>query len=379
MVQANGARIVIGGSQPGQLSLAENTPQAVTAEYAGLPNQGSAVNLLSLPAGTEGTVSKIQLILHQGGGGMTLDGRLQISYDGGNTFPFDVDLGTLFGTHFSSGDSTDSPWQGACSYLDAIYDYNSYLAVNFRYPIPFSNGVLIRLFNYTSGSPDDNYFCKVTYALGAPASPYRLRSTGATAAANAASGSNITTGSGGWTINNPNVALNNGSNSLLGMSAGANAQLAYLTGKGWIVGLAVMMHQTGADLTWMERDFGFYFDGALQPTLGGAVTTPAAGGAAPNTPHGAGIGSPTIQTSGVEDTFDLGYYGTLLTDWTYLSKPQAIMWSNATERSGTWCAYHDFLGTYGGYKFNESFNLWLLTESRVLTTHEMSWAVLYYQ
>jgi hypothetical protein len=241
-------------------------------------------------------------------------------------------------------------------------------------------------------------------------------------------------------------------------------QLAKLTGfGGWIVGLAyVGQSNTAGNLSHLERDFGWYIDGATAPVAAGSVTTPANGA-----PSGTGIGSPTFLTSGTEDTFDSAWYswalvsatgvvtapsvpssGTALTNnyansvdmyvqaggpisivalngttipmtfapgeshkltvgpgmsitltysgavptWSWViptpvggptqsfSKPRAMVTSNGNlYHNYYYCAFLDMLEGSGGYRFNTSLQAWLLTESRVTTSSNVSWVVLYYK
>jgi hypothetical protein len=426
---------------------------AVT-EYAQMPTPGNSATILSLPAGTAGTVTKLKLILGASGNGVCNDTRLRISYDGGTTYPFDIDVGTLFLIN-GSQNGLYSPNFGACAHLVSQSNTNEMFGC-ITYPIPFTNGILIQVFGGTATDySSTNYWSEATYTIGGSVSAFKLKTSGATFNTNTTSpGTNAVSGANGITLTNPNVGLQGGSLSLTGQAQ--IGQLANITGTGYAVGLSYVAN-CGNSLTVLERNLGWYLDGATPPTPSGSTTTPAHGQIS-----GTQVGSPTFMTSGTEDAFDTAFYmfnnslpvgnvglpafggaipatpisttaytnpggapatvvvsgvvtavaldgvttggttgsytvrpgGTItLTGaspaWTWfynswpnnpiMSSPDAVIMSNGVDRSSFFVAHLDILSSAGGYKFNSSLQLWLLTEGRVTAGNALSWCLLYYQ
>lgn len=438
----------------------ESTMQ--TVEYG--PNPSQIQTIFSASAGTAGVVNKIKITGGPDNG--MLNDWLQISYDGGVTFPFCAELGTLFGAYpgVSATSNTYGAVEAACAHMatqQVASAGNFYSTHIMTYPIPFTNGILIQVFNATEWSYSTAPYAEVTaeYMNSTDVPPFQLQTAGtnqafgvrvtlsaltnssttwtATVASTAALcvGQNVTLASVAGFTTNPNGAqtvasiisgtqytftattsagsytANSGYHYPVTLAAGTNglsltsanlamyqaasgvnasltsaqiAQLASITGRaGWAVGLAYSA-QTTAGYSYLERNFGWYVDGATPPTPSGTTTTPtekslpitamsftgttvtatvsastgigvgqrvtisavqgltnvngywtvsatgtgtvsfivattptgsftAGNGAMLNSsgsPYGTQVGSPSMQTTGTEDTFDSAYY-----DW----------------------------------------------------------------
>jgi hypothetical protein len=434
-------------------------------EYALGPASNASVTLFSSPTGTSGQVSKIKIITE---GGITTSPRLRISYDGGVTFPFDAELATLAGSQGSYfGQYT--PSAASCAHMTVQVDAALNMFFEMTYPVPYSNGVLIQLYSYNTNLSGGLFFSEVTNTplVAGAIPPVRLKCT--STAIGATGASNIATVSGGFTLTNPNVPMNGTSGNL---AQGSIQQMANLTGAGWIAGVSYVDLGSNTNFTSLERNFGWYIDGATPPIPSGTTIQPTNGQIS-----GTQVGSPTLMTSGTEDTFDSAFYGfntsvpvvgggpnpptippygnlssppafpastatpttpnftqndvmtpvdiyigggsitavaidgVLLPNvpsmirlafnetigFTYTGSPSwkwfvettppvapsgtpnAMVMSNMVTRAGVWASHLDLLSSCGGYKFNSSLQLWLLTEGRVTTSHTGTSTVLYYQ
>lgn len=332
--------------------------------------------LFSAPTGTAGVVEKFKII---GSGNVMVNAWLQISYDGGNTFPFVAELGTLFGFYPGVEINGVQPLFASCAHIasqqanapatggpSSAQPYgtigNFYATGMLKYPIPFTNGLLIQAFNPTQFGYAGLYTeASVSYCPAADVPPYQLRCTGtnqsnpvafrigaltyvgSTITCTIASTSCLAAGaniqmdgsSGGLTTNAPTgtqtvtsvlngtqfqftstngtptgsyshatpitfynwtttntagqgITLNNTNLPMYGyifanptaLTTAQVQQLASITGKGWAVGLAYAAQtqttSTTDDLSYLERNFGWYLDGATPPTISGRVTTPGA-------------------------------------------------------------------------------------------------------
>lgn len=443
----------------------ESTMQ--TVEY-GVATTVEVQNIFSASAGTAGVVNKIKIT---GSGAGMAQNWLQISYDGGLTFPFCAELGTLFGAYPGVSSTSQSPYpiEANCAHVatQQVASGSAFYATHIlTYPIPFTSGILIQVFNPCGVlSESEAPYAEVTaeYMNAADVPPFQLRTTGSnllsgtssqfvsltisaltvsgtTWTATVASTSGIvagtsvqlntvagfttnpsgtqtvvsvlsgqqftftaTTSAGSYTANSGTaynwsttqgtygLTLNAANISMYGniygqcaaLTSGQIAQLAHITSTaGWAAGLAYAAN-TPSGLSCLERNFGWYMDGATPPTPSGSTTTPTAinltitamsftgttvtatvsastgigvgqrvlisgvqgltnvngywtvsatgtgtvafvvtttptgsftaGGAvlsSSGSPYGTQVGSPSMQTTGTEDTFDSAYY-----DW----------------------------------------------------------------
>lgn len=332
----------------------ESTMQ--TVEYGVIDTNSAVQNIFSAAAGTAGMVNKIKITGY--GNGMA-NNWLQISYDGGLTFPFCAELGTLFGSYpgASATQQSYAPVEASCAHLatqQVSAPGTTFYAVDtLTFPIPFTNGILIQVFNPTEWTYAVAPYAEVTaeYMNAADVPPFQLRTAGtnqafgvrvvisaltvsgttwtATVASTAglAAGQTVSINSVAGFTTNPNgtqtvasvvngqqftfttttsagtytansgyeypltltqgtngITLNTGNLAMYQAASGVNAaltaaqvaQLAHITGcAGWAVGLAYSA-QTTAGLSYLERNFGWYVDGATPPTPSGSTTTPTA-------------------------------------------------------------------------------------------------------
>lgn len=325
-----------------------------TVEYGGATT-GNIQTLYVQDTGVAGTIRKIKIT---GSGNGMLNGWLQISYDGGQTFPFVAEMGTLFGA-YPGGSSTESfgAWEASCGHLSTQQvagPSSAFYATHIMtLPIPFTNGILVQVFNPTAFSYSEAPYAEITADImpAADVDPMQLCCTGSNSgiiqmaisaltfsgttwtatvvstssivvggsvqlngvtgyttnpsgtqtvasvisstqftftATTGGSGSyggagtlynwTTTQGTNGLTLNLANVAMYG---SIFGDPAALTAaqvgQLAHLTGfAGWAVGLAYVGYNGTNGITYLERNFGWYMDGATPPNPAGSVTTPTA-------------------------------------------------------------------------------------------------------
>lgn len=362
-------------------SLTPYVSQMQTVEYGGALGQ-SIQTVFSADAGTAGVIAKIKITgsaTPSSTDNAMANNWLQISYDGGNTFPFVAELGTLFGANPGNSTTVQSygPWEASCAHLGTQQVAQTslggtaffYAQHTINYPIPFTNGILIQVFNPTgetanSEAPYAEATCQYMNVADVP--PFQLCTAGSIAApgtspqfislpisaltnvgttftATVVSTSAIFVGAtvqlnsvAGFTTNNPSgtqavtavlsgtqftftataatgsytansgtcynwsttytagagngLALQVANASMYGnifgqvtqpIQSNQVAQLANITGNaGWAVGLAYSAVGSGS-LTYLERNFGWYVDGATVPAFGGTVTTPNLGAGAP--------------------------------------------------------------------------------------------------
>jgi hypothetical protein len=301
-------------SPSGQLAQSEgaNTPlvaslnpykiSVATVNNTAGPAPGNSVTLFSSPANTYGIVSKIKLI----GTGNDVLGRLRISYDQGATFAVDAEVGTLWGGYFANQSLAGAPATTASdAHVAATWDEGGQFVGIMNYDIPYSNGILIQI--YAPPAYDLSgavVFSEITYTtLTSPnlVPPYQFRITAASFGTNTATNA-VYNGSTGITLTSPNIANNGGAFS--GLPTTGIAQMANITGKGWVVGMSYLGNTYGTNnQSWMSRGIGWYIDGATPPLPSGSTTTPSRGA-----PNGTQVGSPTIQMTGTEDAFDSAWY-----------------------------------------------------------------------
>lgn len=389
------------GAQPGlpgepgyelrRLSVGGNgyRPAQINTEFAIGPAALSSLTLVNIPAGNSGVVEKFRIT---GNCDLMQEGWLEFSYDGGVTYPFSCDMGVLWGSRPVSASAITSvePVRASCDHMftqqfnDRVSTLSMLVENGMSYPIPFKDGLIIRLKNPTAVSyvSQGIYFeAQVTYCQPSNVWPYQLRSSSANMnTAGLASVNNFTFATGGFTLNSPNVAMNGeNAGSPVALATTDIGQLARVTGPGWVVGLAFCAQtQTNGNVTHLERNFGWYLDGATAPVLGGAITTTTHG-----QPSGPGIGSPTMYTTGTEDTFDAAFYdfahATNAVPHPGYSQRTSMGTANGTsDRGYHYSAFLDVLSSAAGYRYETSMELWLLTETRVTTGSNVGWSVLYY-
>lgn len=154
-----------------------------TVEYGDTTGTNGVQTIFSAAAGTSGVVEKIRIT---GGGNGMLNDWLQISYDGGATFPLIAELGTLFCAYpgGSGAVAGRGPWEASCAHLTtqqaATQGAGFYATHICSYPIPFTNGLLIQVFDPTQFAFSDSPYAEVTvsYCPVAQVPPYQLQCTG---------------------------------------------------------------------------------------------------------------------------------------------------------------------------------------------------------
>ena len=374
----------------------------------------TAVTVFSIPAGTVGVVDKLQFNCD---GNMNAVARLQISYDGGVTFPFDIELGSMMLTHYDNfAPSAVTSYAGhtenfGTAYLGATAGgATTQWAGYLRFPIYFTNGLVVRVLNVnvTVTGTYKEFFAQMSWRqtpLGSFAN-YQLRTN--SVSLSQTNGSNVASvGSGataGYTLTASNVSDNG-----LGVQLGASGigQLASITGKGWVVGYS-LMHYCSAGQAAVGRQHGFYIDADALPTATGTTTTPAHGliygtqvnGSASNLWNSGGGGASPSILGNAEDFFDTGWFANIESrPWsTYipaftdtdgarlLNTTTACILANAQgDTAGSahgkcFKAFADIMAMCDGwgYRFESSMQLWLLAGSFVSVVSTPVGGLFYY-
>src|SRR5882672_7829914 len=128
--------------------LADGLPKMTSVKGGAALNAGQTATLLNIPPGNAqagqknaGVVSKLRFTSSTN---ICIDGWLQISYDGGATFPFVAELGTLFGSRPGHGGLYTNPIMEACAHLSTQQQYSDFyneffFEGDFSFPIPYNN------------------------------------------------------------------------------------------------------------------------------------------------------------------------------------------------------------------------------------------------
>ena len=297
-------------------SLGKYTDQDTVSKYVyGAAPQG-AVNLLTVPAGNAGVVRGLVIMT---GGDMALDGRIQITANQAGSPQFDCDTGTMFAGHFSA-QGTLQPFLAQTRNWTSAYNNFSQMVGMFTHDIPFTNGIVINHFNpnaaggsnWSSGGGDATqmfYELTVETRNSAAVPPYLLSSSACSYGSFAnntnnqtTNGNNLQSNVGGFALTSPDLAFNGPGLTALG--AQQMGQLMSVTGKGWIVGLSYVAHQSTTPPNFLERSFALYRDGNTQPVLGGSYSQGVTG-----LPTGTAVGTWQRASSGTEDMFRTPFYG----------------------------------------------------------------------
>ena len=255
------------------------------------------------------------------GNNPTLDARLQVFYDGLTTPGLDMDLGTLLATH----------WQGQGHSLDLDHlhvemDISNYeLAFLFTFPMPFGSAAKV-VYHYPAGYIEIALvFSMVTYTLGDADPGMRLRSQGYRYA-----DQKVTRAAGDV-------------NTLMQITNPGPGSVVYTSYVGGV-------DTTNSNLTWLERDFAFYIDG--EPT-------------------------PSIRTTGTEDTFDSGWYFNGAANQT-LGRHSFIGTCQPPVQPYCAAMATDWWGKWGGIPFSSTCTVQILTEAAVTTGDTFCGCTLYY-
>ena len=255
------------------------------------------------------------------GNNPTLDARLQVFYDGLTTPGLDMDLGTLLATH----------WQGQGHSLDLDHlhvemDISNYeLAFLFTFPMPFGSAAKV-VYHYPAGYIEIALvFSMVTYTLGDADPGMRLRSQGYRYA-----DQKVTRAAGDV-------------NTLMQITNPGPGSVVYTSYVGGV-------DTTNSNLTWLERDFAFYIDGEI---------------------------TPSIRTTGTEDTFDSGWYFNGAANQT-LGRHSFIGTCQPPVQPYCVAMATDWWGKWGGIPFNSTCTVRILTEAAVTTGDTFCGCTLYY-
>lgn len=277
-----------------------------------------------------GPGSVVSLWMALGGGpGPSLDGRLQVFYDGSSSPAIDIDFGTLLATHWGAGE-----WAGthSCHHVHAEIhspSYNQGFLITF--PMPF--GDHIRMVYYNPSSNQTAWmFSMVTYELTATdeASGQRLRCSGARWLDQAVTrqASDVTT---------------------LAETTGGPGSVVYHSQVGGIDAAQITPGSDNSD-SWLERNFGFYIDGENVPS---------------------------IQATGTEDWYDSAWYFNGWRDFntsfhSYVGTDKPAQQPHATGMAT------DLWSKWGGVPFQRSMTMQAFTEPVCTTGDRFVWCVLYY-
>ena len=269
----------------------------------------------------------------------SLDCRIRIYYDGSATPSMDIDLGTLFASHYVATQNANSVAanfnnQGFYStvqtknmHYEMASDYTC--GYTMKFPIPFGNRVRITYYNpSTSVNPGFYSMAYYHYTNVDQANGIRLRAQGIRYA------------------------------DQLGTYATANpVPLANITsGPGWVVWLSQVGGVSATNLSWMERNLTVRLDGE---TVQGA----------------------SLVTTGTEDTFDSAWY---YHGWhNYNAGPDAYVGADTPGASGSATATvvgmaTDYLGKFGGIYFYSSCIMSFEPEPACTSGDSRVWCVLYY-
>lgn len=265
-----------------------------------------------------------------GGPAPALDGRIRVYYDGSSSAALDMDVGTLFATHWGAGSHA-----GSLSTPHMHVEINSetfYTGLLMTFPMPF--GDRIRIAYYCPSTNQKPWlYSMVTYTLTDTdeAGGVRLRGQGARWADQAVT-----------------------------RQAKDTTMLANVTGgPGWLVWHSQVAGVDAAKITpnsgnadsWMERNFSIKVDGET---------------------------TPSIVCSGTEDWFDSAWYFNGWKDYvtsvhSYVGTDKPAAQPNAVGMAT------ELWSKWGGVRFTSSVLMRAETEDVCVTGDKLCWCVLYYQ
>lgn len=291
--------------------------------------------LVTLPANAETTMlnvsgpGKVESIWLAVDRAVSLDGRLRIYYDGSSTATVDIDLGTLFATHYTisqTGVEHVTPHMAATIRWPDSGAQNWPAGYLITFPVPFGTSIKVTLHNPTAVA-NATFFSMVTYRLTTTdtANGKRLRCAGFRYADQAV------------------TRLTGATNTLANITGGPGVLIwhSYVGGAG-----------AATNLSWLERDINVTVDGE---------------------------GSPAISATGTEDWFDGAWYF-----HDVANRPISTHSYVATDGDVTGLPYvagmaTDLLSKWGGVPFTTSCLVQTTTETAVTTGDTFVSAILYYQ
>lgn len=253
----------------------------------------------------------------------SLDGRLRVYYDHSQTPAIDIDVGTLFATHFGAGQAQGSH---SCTHMHVEINpaWGNETGLLMTFPMPFGEHIRVAYYCPPSNQQPSVY-SMIAYSLTDTdeAEGKRLRCSGARWADQSV-----------WRNADQFISL-------------ADVQ----GGPGSIVYHAYVGGLDARNDSWLERNFSFYIDGEKEPS---------------------------IVASGTEDWFDSAWYFSGWRDYntsfhSYVGTHKPSQWPNAAGM------VTDLWSKWGGIPFQDSVAMYADTEWMCTTGDRFSWAVLYYQ
>ena len=296
--------------------LATLPSRVASAECMTGPTVNEAKTLVTLTG--EGIVTSLWAVFNLPDAGGC---RLQVFADGEESPSIDIEVSVLILSGLGAASQNPSINQGL-GHLHVETIAAGYQSFTMLYPIPYSNGLVVKLYNPTGVSQSGGFmWCQAVSTPGV--SPLRLRASSVALAAGAT------------------VA-----------SADAYQFVDLANKRGWMVYHAVL--GTGSGRGWLERNINIYVDGEV---------------------------SPSLPSTGLEDYFRssnyfltaLGggrsQYSTPVTTVTYIS-------------GSTCCVALDWLALSGGVKFDAGLKVVLATEQSNdggATVNPFGWLILWYE
>lgn len=265
-----------------------------------------------------------------GGNNPTLDGRIRIYYDGSTTPAFDIDIGTLFATHWGGGSSYGSHNTPHMHVEIEAHSLNTGLLMTF--PAPF--GQRIRIAYYNPGASQVAYvYSMVAYALTGTdgAQGKRLRCQGAR-------------------VLDQLVTRQPGDVTTLANINGGPGSIIYHAYVGGVDAAAITPGSPNND-SWMERNLSVAVDGEA---------------------------TPSIISSGTEDWFDSAWYYEGWRDYN-TSVHSYVGTDKPSYQPHVVAQVTDLLSKWGGIPFTSGAVVRAETEGACVTGDRCAWAVLYYQ
>jgi hypothetical protein len=265
-----------------------------------------------------------------GGNNPTLDGRIRVYYDGNPDPAIDIDIGTLFATHWGAGakyGSHSTPHMHV--EIDAV-TFNTGLLVSF--PMPYGDHMRVAYFN-PSTSETAAVYSMVTYTTSTTdtSGGKRLRCQGAR-------------------VLDQLATRQPGDTTTFADIQGGPGSIVYHAYVGGIDAGAITASSSNND-SWMERNITITVDGEA---------------------------TPSIESTGTEDWFDSAWYyegwkdyGTSVHSYVGTNKPdmQPHCVGQVTDLWSKW----------GGVPFTSSAVMKALPEPACISGDRCAWAVLYYQ
>lgn len=274
-----------------------------------------------LQANGPGCVESVWMAI--GGGNIpALDGRLRVYYDDSNNTAIDIDIGTLFATHWGAGSAYGSH---SCEHMHVEINSNTYnTGWLLTYPLPFGRSIRIAYYNPSTSQT------ALVYSMAA----YYLSQT------EEADGRRLWCQGRRW------------ADQAVWRGAGDVTTLASISGgPGWIVYHSQVGGLNAQNDSWMERNMAFYIDGEQQPSIEG---------------------------TGTEDWFDSAWYFNQWRDYntsvhSYVATDKPAQAPHAVGMAT------DLLSKWGGVRFESTSVYQALTEPACTTGDSLCWCVLYYK